>query len=53
MTRCGYNVLPIVTDCLNLYNVIGFGEERSGSVGQGVARSGEVRIGKELATVDR
>lgn len=53
MKVCGYNVLPIVTDQLNLYNVVRFGAERSGSVGQGGERRDRHRHGRELATVDR
>ena len=43
MKVCGYNVLPIVTDCLNLYNVLWQGMAgrcgaRSGMAGAGNSR---------------
>jgi len=41
MKVCGYNVLPIVTDPLNLYNVV-----RSGTASKGWASLGQAGRGK-------
>jgi hypothetical protein len=51
MKVCGYNVLPIVTDCLNLYKAwtvgsgrAGYGAQRLGTVGHGKARADNSRL---------